>query len=724
MTSAQIVAHSIDPRGNELVSILATFPRIILAEVNTHRMLSKNTSSSRAIPFNKMIEAISTNPFIPIAWQKDHKGMQGTKYFDKEYETNLLRDNWLEARNNAVEEAVNLNKIGLTKQLCNRLLEPFMWTTMLITGSREGWDNFFRLRCPQYHLENVPVVNEDLSLNAKTITLVGKSKKELLKQINEIDNDSYTGFKNIINKYSDLDWLKLNKGQAEIHIMDLAEKIYDAMNESTPRQLESGQWHIPFGDRITDDDLDENLHISKNLREEMSITNDEEQNKYWYRQDLLLNEARVKISTSLAARTSYTVVGNEKEINYEKMIKLHDRLIAQNPPHCFTEGTEILTKKGWIDFKEINDDSEIASVNISDLRFNGFEKPDNIIKEDYNGTVYELPQGGISISPNHILLGNIISKSSDRTKSYTDVTKIFPTNKGLNTRKIDIFREMRMFSACNPQHGEDKLSILYLTGVLYGFFIGDGSCKHKNVYFHLKKERKIKFLEDLLLSLGRTYSITDYKDGTVNFIINEDTDVFTKFYDLDGNKIIPDFLPCDNILFLNGLFEGLKNSDGSIKRNTWVYDTSSKPLHDRVLELCPLIGLTGTSYDTYDHFRIGFTTANNVLVNDSRKPNSKVIEKEYSGKLYCVEIPSKGIIVRKNGKVLITHNSSPMEHCARAMSGEEYDSFIKGELTLEKITQNFQHYKMDREDRRNIGWCRNFKGFMQYRYFVENEIKI
>ena len=32
--SAQIVAHSINEQGDELISVMATFPRIILAEVN------------------------------------------------------------------------------------------------------------------------------------------------------------------------------------------------------------------------------------------------------------------------------------------------------------------------------------------------------------------------------------------------------------------------------------------------------------------------------------------------------------------------------------------------------------------------------------------------------------------------------------------------------------------------------------------------------------------
>ena len=164
--NAQIVAHSKNEQGDELISVLATFPRIILAEVNTHRMLSKNTSSSRAIPFNKMVETIQNDPFIPIAWQKEHKGMQGSEYFTDDKHISLIQGNWLQARDNAIKIAEGLSggiykstegvlppvkvEEGVTKQLCNRLLEPFMWTTMLITGSREGWDNFFNLRCPQY----------------------------------------------------------------------------------------------------------------------------------------------------------------------------------------------------------------------------------------------------------------------------------------------------------------------------------------------------------------------------------------------------------------------------------------------------------------------------------------------------------------------------------------------------------------------------------------------
>ena len=150
---AEIVGHSLSPQGDELISVLCIFPRIILAEVNTHRMLSKNTSSSRAIPFNKMVETVQNDPFIPIAWQKHHSGMQGNEYLVHPLEIKEAQQMWKRSLDYAFASAKDVYRTGVTKQLCNRLLEPFMWTTMLITGSKEGWDNFHFLRNPIYEID-------------------------------------------------------------------------------------------------------------------------------------------------------------------------------------------------------------------------------------------------------------------------------------------------------------------------------------------------------------------------------------------------------------------------------------------------------------------------------------------------------------------------------------------------------------------------------------------
>ena len=162
MFKAEIKAHSVDERGNELLTMSVTFPRFILAEINTHRMLSKNTSSSRAIPGLKMIEIVKTNPVIPIGWQKKHSGMQGTEYITNPDSIAFRELQWLNMRDKAVRAAESLSTEfsdrvdgeGVTKQLTNRLLESFMWTTMLITGPvKGGWDNFFHLRNPVYEID-------------------------------------------------------------------------------------------------------------------------------------------------------------------------------------------------------------------------------------------------------------------------------------------------------------------------------------------------------------------------------------------------------------------------------------------------------------------------------------------------------------------------------------------------------------------------------------------
>jgi len=310
---AEIVAHSINKQGDELISVLATFPRIILAEVNTHRMLSKNTSSSRAIPFKKMVETIENDPFIPIAWQEDHKGMQGTKYLDPVFAKQAEQE-WLIARDCALSLAGQMNSSTyVTKQLCNRLLEPFMWTTMLITGPKSGWDNFFNLRCPIY-----APFKED----SPKKTLFFKSVRDINLYLQKEDSK-------ITFEPDTLSKLSMNKGQAEIHMMALAECIWDAYSESTPKVLKAGDWHIPFEDKMTKPffKVEAGEKGEQGTVTWIPLPGVDKGAEEW------LQQQKVKVSVAMAARTSYTVVGEEKSIDYEAMIGLHDRLLAQDPPH-------------------------------------------------------------------------------------------------------------------------------------------------------------------------------------------------------------------------------------------------------------------------------------------------------------------------------------------------------------------------------------------------------
>lgn len=283
--SAKIVADSINQQGDRITTMEVIFPRPILAEFNTHRLFSRNSASSRAIPFKKMVEMVKNNPFIPIAWQKDHPGMQGTEYFEG-WRADILTLAWKLGAKSAVFAATKLHKLGLTKQLCNRLLEPFMYHKVLVTFTESS--NFFNLRCPQYEMIDIG--------NIKTLF---KSRKDWNKESLIRDGANY-------DENDILHWLKINKGQGEIHIMDLAEKMWDAMNENTPVKLKPGQWHIPYGDNIN---LPPTIPIEEGFTLEEGI-----------------QIRKAKIAVARCARLSYQTLGDNPKIDYNADLKLFDIL--------------------------------------------------------------------------------------------------------------------------------------------------------------------------------------------------------------------------------------------------------------------------------------------------------------------------------------------------------------------------------------------------------------
>lgn len=151
-TSAKILADSISPDGVRLTTLECVYPRIIHAEMMTHRVFSRNAASSRAIPVQKMIAAVQNNPYIPTVWGLNQKGMQSELTFDDADDVSFCTEQWLAARNSAVYHAERLVERGLHKQWVNRLLEPFLWYTCIITATE--WSNFFNLRChPAAHPE-------------------------------------------------------------------------------------------------------------------------------------------------------------------------------------------------------------------------------------------------------------------------------------------------------------------------------------------------------------------------------------------------------------------------------------------------------------------------------------------------------------------------------------------------------------------------------------------
>jgi thymidylate synthase ThyX len=184
---AKILADSISPEGHRLTTFEITFPRLVLAEFNTHRVFSRNSASSRAIPVVKQLKRILEDPFVPLEFGTNQPGMQAGAALGG-IKLQHARQAWRHARNEAVIQALKLisspmcvedglaqqdktgwqlsdlvtsveeylsqvancpeqaysDHLGVHKQLANRLLEPFMWHTVILTATE--WSNFFALR--------------------------------------------------------------------------------------------------------------------------------------------------------------------------------------------------------------------------------------------------------------------------------------------------------------------------------------------------------------------------------------------------------------------------------------------------------------------------------------------------------------------------------------------------------------------------------------------------
>jgi len=190
--SAKKILHSISPGGIELKSVLARYPRLIHSEVMTHRVFSRNASSSRAIPVQRLIDDILRDTAMPISWGKNQKGMQAGEEWDALVDISACMgishpftvsplEAWFAARDQAIAFARSYDAAGYHKQVVNRLLEPFAHINILITATE--WDNFFELR---------------------------------------------------------------DHKDAQPEIQALAQAIKAAFADSEPELLQPGQWHMPF----------------------------------------------------------------------------------------------------------------------------------------------------------------------------------------------------------------------------------------------------------------------------------------------------------------------------------------------------------------------------------------------------------------------------------------------------------------------------------------------
>lgn len=269
--TAKIVLDSAHPRGDDyrLTTFLVRYPKFVHAEHMRHRTGSYCVSSSRAVPVSKNLEEVRSDELRagPVFWGAEQKGMQSGEELSDELDHDPIvgpqgdpiskrqwvKNWWGKAAMEAAHNAEVLAQQGVHKSIVNRLLEPFLHVNVLVTSCSPGLLNFFGLR--------------------------------------------------------------LDKA-AQPEIKALAEEMWKAWNESKPRLLQQGYWHLPF---IGDDDM---IDLAK-YEKSVGRTNDKN-----------TIDLQIKVSTARCARLSYTSFETNKRSTVEEDLKLYDRLITSRPIHA------------------------------------------------------------------------------------------------------------------------------------------------------------------------------------------------------------------------------------------------------------------------------------------------------------------------------------------------------------------------------------------------------
>lgn len=178
--SARVICDSMSPEGRRLTTFVLSYPRFVHAEFMTHRAFSRNAASSRAIPSKKIRRAVIDDMAMPIYWGANQKGMQAESELEG-WRLAAAQKLWVAVGYLMLGLSWLLEKLGLHKQIANRVMEPWFNITVVCTAT--DFANF-------YHLRNHA------------------------------------------------------KAQPEIH--ELARVMLEAQNQSIPRMLRYGEWHLPF----------------------------------------------------------------------------------------------------------------------------------------------------------------------------------------------------------------------------------------------------------------------------------------------------------------------------------------------------------------------------------------------------------------------------------------------------------------------------------------------
>lgn len=361
-----------------------------------------------------------------------------------------------------------------------------------------------------------------------------------------------------------------------------------------------------------------------------------------------------------------------------------ERLLGNDRGHygCYSSDTEVLSENGWVYWPEVNVDTILAAYDTKTGLVN-FETPSAVQHWDYEGKMYHLDGQSLDflVSPDHRMIIQSRKKDGSWSEAYA-ITAEEVFNKPVRYTTTANLSISNRYSIDTPLDNPAFWSLI-------GFWIGDGD-KHTSrntLRFHLRLPKKINYLESICAELGLEFYPTANDRYVVSYPNIGDW-MKNNCLSQDGWKKIPgNYLRMEKDSFVN-LLDGLKNSDGTVRRKAWSYSTTSKVLTDQLQALASVNDCKFTlcvedreNENHNDLYVLRMTDRYYPRVEINQNTRSRTYTEhwvDYKGQIHCATVSTGALIVRRNGKVSICGNCIEHPAITLSVSGYVHNVMVQG----------------------------------------------
>lgn len=352
-----------------------------------------------------------------------------------------------------------------------------------------------------------------------------------------------------------------------------------------------------------------------------------------------------------------TLLGNKSGLSAIK--EMENAYMSGATGHCFSEDVEVITPSGWKRVIDVQTGELVGTYNKQTKEFEYNKVKDKFVYDNYT-ELYHIKSNCIDImtTDKHGFIGY---GATGKLKEFTaeELSK-------MPTVKIPL--------ACqggNPPIALNNDMIRLLVNIS-----ADACIEDKSFRFHLKKERKIKHLTELLDNLGFRYSVKPQSCGTTKIRISTENSLpILEKYFKSGIKSLPiqlrevDNEQAEIILDEYSITDGNRNRNSI---NAYQISTSKKEEADLLQEIFVKNGMRSSCIQrNKDRKKPSYILTVNLRgITNIDKRNVHIVP--YEGRVSCVSVDNGTLVVRSKGKTIITQNTHRLCKYIARKSGRKF----------------------------------------------------